>query len=43
MVIDDSDDEPLIPSPAKLPKVKKVTKIVSSDEGTFLFNENKSF
>jgi len=42
MVIDDSDDEPLIPS-AKLPKVKKVTKILSSDEGTFSLNEKRSF
>ena len=33
MIIDDSDDEPLIPSPAKPPKLKKVTKMLSSDEG----------
>lgn len=43
MIIDDSDDEPLIPSPAKPPKVKKATKVLSSDEGTFSINENKSF
>jgi len=38
MMVDDSDDEPLIPSPAKPPKVKKGTKILSSDEGTFSIN-----
>lgn len=32
MVIDDSDDEPLVPSPAKPPRTKKVTRVLSSDE-----------
>lgn len=38
MIIDDSDDEPLIPSPARPAKVKKGAKILSSDEGTFSIN-----
>jgi len=40
-MIDDSDDEPLIPSLAKPPKAKKNTKIRSTNEGTLSINENE--